>query len=114
MVKAAERAGRIGATAIQVFGDNPTAWRRRAEPPAESAAFRDRLSQHGIGSVAIHAAYLVNLAGPDPLFFQRSVDVLAADLRGAWAFGASYVNVHTGSHRGTSLETGIARVAEGG
>ena len=34
MVKAVERAAAIGATAIQIFGDNPTAWRRRAEPPA--------------------------------------------------------------------------------
>jgi hypothetical protein len=29
MVKAAQRAREIGATAIQVFADNPTAWRRR-------------------------------------------------------------------------------------
>jgi len=113
MVKAVERAHRIGATAIQVFGDNPTAWRRRAEPPSESAAFRQRLADVGIGPVSIHAAYLANLAGPDPGFFERSIDILAADMLGAWAFAARFVNVHVGSHRGTALEVGIARVAEG-
>jgi deoxyribonuclease-4 len=113
MVRAVERAHQIGATAIQVFGDNPTAWRRRAEPPPESAAFRDRVATFGIGPVAVHAAYLVNLAGPDRDFFERSVDVLAADLTGAWAFAARLVNVHIGSHRGTSIEAGIARAAEG-
>ena len=66
MVKAVERAHEIGATALQVFGDNPTAWRRRAEPPTELPAFRERLAALDIGPVAIHAAYLINLAGPEP------------------------------------------------
>jgi deoxyribonuclease-4 len=113
MAKAVDRAQRIGATAIQVFGDNPTAWRRRVEPPPESAVFRERLGRAGIGPVSIHAAYLVNLAGPDPAFFERSVEVLAADMLGAWAFSASFVNVHVGSRRDASVEAGINRVAEG-
>ena len=32
---------------VQVFGDNPTAWRRREEPPPELAAFRERLDALG-------------------------------------------------------------------
>ena len=72
---------RSGATAIQVFGDNPTAWRRRPEPPDDAPAFRERLAERGIGPVAIHAAYLVNLAGPEPVAYERSIEVLAHDLR---------------------------------
>ena len=113
MLKAAERAGEIGATALQIFGDNPTAWRRRAEPPGEQVAFRERLAALGIRSVAVHAAYLVNLAGPDTGFFERSVAILAQDLRSAPAFGACYVNVHTGSHRDAGVDAGTARLAEG-
>jgi deoxyribonuclease IV len=113
MVKAVDRAHEIGADAIQIFTDNPTAWRRRAEPPAELPAFLDRLREHHIGPVAIHAAYLVNLAGPDPDFFERSVELLAIELRGAPTFGARYVNVHIGSHRGDGIEAGIRRVAVG-
>jgi deoxyribonuclease-4 len=113
MVKAVERAAAIGATAIQIFGDNPTAWRRRAEPPAEQAAFRDRLAALDIGPVAIHAAYLVNLAGADEDFFGRSVDILRHDLRAAPGFNARFVNVHTGSHRDTTPEAGIQRLAKG-
>jgi deoxyribonuclease-4 len=113
MVKAVERAKAIGATAIQIFGDNPTAWRRRAEPPAEQAEFRHRLVAYDIGPVAIHAAYLVNLAGADEDFFERSVGVLQRELRAAPGLGASFVNVHTGSHRDTGLDAGIARLADG-
>ena len=45
MVKAVDRAHEIGADALQVFADNPTAWRRRAAPPAEGPAFRERLDR---------------------------------------------------------------------
>ena len=113
LVKAADRAHAIGASAIQVFGDNPTAWKRRAEPPAHLTAFRERLDQLDIRPVAIHAAYLVNLAGSDDAFHARSVDVLVHDLRAAPGFNARFVNVHTGSHRGAGVQAGIERLADG-
>ncbi len=112
MVKAVERARAIGANALQVFGDNPTAWRRRSGPPAELPVFRERLESYDIRPVAIHAAYLVNLAGSDETFAARSMEVLAHELRSAPAFGASLVNVHAGSHRGSTLDVGIGRLAE--
>jgi deoxyribonuclease IV len=113
MVKAADRAVEIGATAIQIFGDNPTAWTRRAEPQRDRAAFRDRLSEHGIAPLVVHASYLINLAGPDDAFFEKSVALLAAELRDAPGIGARYVNIHTGSHRGTGVERGIERLVDG-
>ena len=111
MVTAADRAAEIGADTVQVFSDNPTAWRRRAEPPAELGAFRRRLAILGIQPLVIHAPYLINLAGPDEEFHNRSVAVLAHELRTAQAYGASFVNVHIGSHRGTGPEAGAEQVA---
>ena len=113
MVKAVDRAHEIGASALQVFADNPTAWRRRREPPAEGPAFRARLTGWGIWPVAVHASYLVNLAGPEEDLFGRSVSVLASDLRVAPGFAGRFVNVHVGSHRGSGVETGIERLADG-
>lgn len=113
LLKVAERAGEIGASALQIFSDNPTAWRRRPEPPPEAPAFRRRLAELDIAPLAIHAAYLVNLAGPDEVFFGRSVDVLHHELVHAPAFGARFVNVHAGSHRGTGVEAGVARLVDG-
>ena len=113
MVKAVERAHAIGANALQVFGDNPTAWRRRAEPPKEQPAFREKLRELDIGPVAVHAAYLVNLAGRQADFFERSVEVLKHDVDGAPGFGAQFVNVHAGSHRGAGRILGAAYLAEG-
>jgi deoxyribonuclease IV len=113
LVAAVERAHAVGARTLQIFADNPTAWRRRAEPPADLPAFRERLDALDMGPLAIHASYLINLAGPDDEFRKRSVDVLASELRAARAFGARFVNVHIGSHRLTGLEAGIERFGEG-
>ena len=112
MVKAVDRAAVIGADALQIFTDNPTAWKRRAEPPRELPVYRDRLAALAIGPVAIHASYLINLAGPERGFFERSVDLLAHELRHAPLFAARFVNVHIGSHREAGVTAGIERVGE--
>jgi len=113
LVRAAERAAAIGATTLQIFSDNPTAWRRRADPPPEAATFRRRLKELDIGPVSIHAAYLVNLAGPDDELFAKSVAMVRHEVEHAAVFGARFVNVHTGSHRGSGLEAGVARIVDG-
>ncbi len=113
MVRAAERAHEIGADAVQIFADNPTAWRRRSEPPADRDEWLRLLATYDIEPVAIHASYLVNLAGPADELWERSVALLESELRVAPSFGARFVNVHVGSHRETSVEAGIERVAEG-
>ena len=113
LVGVAERAHQIGASAIQIFSDNPTAWRRRAEAQPEAAAFRQRLLDLDIGPVAIHAPYLVNLAGHDDTLFDKSVELMRHELAHAPDFSARFVNVHTGSHRGSGVASGIARRVEG-
>ena len=113
MLRAADRAAEIRASTIQVFTDNPTSWRRRATLPRDLPAFRDRLTADGIAPLAVHAPYLVNFAGPDPDVFDRSIAVLANELRVAAAWGAQLVNVHLGSHRGSGVEAGVVRVAAG-
>ncbi len=81
--------------------------------PAEGAAFRERLIALDIRPVAIHASYLVNLAGPEGDFFRRSIGLLASELRAAPGFAARFVNVHVGSHRGSGVAAGTARLADG-
>jgi deoxyribonuclease IV len=113
MLKAIDRAVTIGADALQIFTDNPTAWRRRSQPPRELGAFRARLADREIRPVAIHASYLINLPGPDDAARERSIELLATELGGAAAYGARLVNVHIGSHRGTGVDVGTTRLVDG-
>lgn len=113
LLKAAERAQEIGATAVQVFTDNPTAWRRRSEPPAQLREFRDRLRQGGIEQLAVHAPYLVNLCGANEDFWTKSIATMSNELRVGSQYGADFVVMHIGSHRGMGREAGIARLVDG-
>lgn len=110
LIRAAERAAEIGAAGLQIFTGNPTGWRRPAEPPGGLGAFRARYGELGLGPLAIHGAYLSNLATPDGEVRARSLELLAYEWRTAPAFGAFALNVHIGSHRGAGVELGVANV----
>ena len=113
LLKAADRAREIGATAIQVFTDNPTAWRRRQEPPRALAEFRARLAEASIGPIAVHAPYLINLCGGNEDFWHKSIGTVANELRVGSQYGASFVVMHIGSHRGLERDEGIRRLVAG-
>jgi deoxyribonuclease-4 len=111
LLRAARRARQIGATALQIFSDNPTAWRRRPEPPADATQFADFCTRNGIAPVAIHASYLINLAGSTEPFARQSLAGLQHEMQCARGYGATLVNTHIGSHRGAGAEDGLRRVA---
>jgi deoxyribonuclease-4 len=113
LLKAADRAQEIRATAVQIWTDNPTAWRRRQEQPKALAEFRDRLRAGGVRSIAVHAPYLINLCGADEDFWHKSIDTVVNELRVARLYGADAVVMHIGSHRGMGRESGIARLIDG-
>jgi len=112
LVKAARRARQIGATALQIFSDNPTAWRRRAELPADVGAFIAYAAVHGIAPISIHASYLINLAGSAEPFASQSREGLIHELRRAPEYGATLVNTHIGSHRGDGHRAGLRRIVD--
>ncbi len=113
MVKAAELASELGCEAIQVFVSNPTAWRPTAEDPAGCAAFKAATETLALSPVVIHAPYLINLASPDALIWEKSITLLTWTMQRGAQIGASFVVFHTGSHRGSGVEVGIGRIAQG-
>jgi deoxyribonuclease-4 len=111
LLHAGRRARQIGATALQIFSDNPTAWRRRPEPPPDAGAFVAYAAREGIAPIAIHASYLINLAGSFEPFASQSLSGLIYELQRAPEYGASLVNTHIGSHRGGGRDGGLRRIA---
>lgn len=111
-VKAAAIARQIGCNAVQIFASNPTGWRPTADNPTNCAAFAQATRECGLDPVVIHAPYLINLASPDEFIWEKSIVLLRWTLQRGAQLGAKYVVFHTGSHRGTGVEAGIARIAE--
>lgn len=112
LLRAARRSRQIGARALQIFSDNPAAWRRRPEPPLEAPDFIDYGTRAGLRTIAIHASYLINLAGSAEPFASRSRAGLIVEMQRAPSYGASLVNTHIGSHRGLGVGAGLARIAD--
>ncbi len=111
-VRAVHIAQQIGCNAIQIFASNPTGWRPAGDNPAACAAFVQAVRTCELDPVVIHAPYLINLASPDDFIWEKSIALLAWTLRRAALLGARYVVFHTGSHRGSGIEAGIARLAQ--
>lgn len=111
LLRAAERAHVLGASAIQVFTDDPRGWTPRHEAHPEAGAFRARLAAEDV-LLLVHGSYLVNLASPDPEVHARSVERVRQELVTAGALGAAVVTIHVGSHRGSGVATGVERAAE--
>jgi len=112
MIRAAEIAHWLGCNSIQMFASNPTGWRPPAYDTQEDAVFAATALALDLQPVVLHAPYLINLAAPDETNWQKSMALLTWTMQRAASLGARYVVCHTGSHRGTGVEVGIARIVQ--
>ncbi len=108
--KALENADAFGMDSVQLFAQSPRTWRFPDHDPADLEAFRARREELGIGAVAIHAVYLLNLASTKADFYEKSVDTLSKTVDAACAIGAEAVVFHVGSHQGAGFDAGLERV----
>jgi deoxyribonuclease IV len=111
-VKAVQIAQQIGCNAIQIFASNPTGWRPTGDNRAVYTAFVQAARTCELDPVVIHAPYLINLASPDDFIWEKSIALLTWTLQRGALLGARYVVFHTGSHRGSGVEAGIARIVQ--
>ena len=111
--KALENADAFGMDSVQLFAQSPRTWRFPDHDPADLEAFRARREELGIGAVAIHAVYLLNLASTKADFYEKSVDTLSKTVDAACAIGAEAVVFHVGSHQGAGFDAGLERVVPG-
>ncbi len=107
---AIDRAEALGCDAVQVFTQSPRMWRPTQHAPEQVTRFRERRQEAGIGAVVCHALYLVNLASPDPVVYEKSRTAMRASLEAAGAIGAEGVVFHVGSHLGSGFEASLERV----
>jgi deoxyribonuclease-4 len=95
------------AACAQVFLSNPRAWAPPSFADEVAAAFGAAWRGSGLGPLAAHAPYPVNIASADPGTLRRSRRLLTATARTAEALGVDILVVHAGS--GGSASTGVAR-----
>jgi deoxyribonuclease-4 len=104
-----DRAASLGCTAMQIFSRNPRQWRSLNLTSEDAAEFRRRRKDSGIGAVAVHVPYLINLATSYDVLYRKSVQAYIEDIREAHRLGAEYFVTHMGSYKNSTLPAGVAQ-----
>lgn len=101
-----------GAQAIQIFNQNPRAWKPRAYSAEEIAAYHAAIEASDVDALLIHAVYLLNCASDDPAIRANTLRSLIASLRAGDQLGAHAVVLHPGSAKTGDVGAAIARAGE--
>ena len=112
LYKAIDRGTELDAESIQIFNQSPRMWRPTNYGEEDFARFREAREQSAIGSVLIHAVYLLNCASEDPDIRSKSLTSLTHSLRVGDAIGATGVVLHPGSAKTGHVGEAIARAGE--
>ena len=107
--KAVQRGVERGAQAIQIFNQNPRAWKPREYAEEEIAAFAEAMAGSDVDALLIHAVYLLNCASDDEAIRANSLRSLIASLRAGALLGAHAVVLHPGSAKTGDVAQAIAR-----
>jgi deoxyribonuclease-4 len=111
-VQAHERAVERGCEAMQVFNQSPRMWRPTRWKPDDVAEFLELRRHSPVGSVTIHAVYLINPATKDREMRKKSADSLIHALRMGDEIKADGVVLHPGSTVGEPQDEALPRVGD--
>jgi deoxyribonuclease-4 len=106
---AIDRIEAIGGDCVQVFTQSPRMWRPTNHKPESVERFKARRSEAGIGGVVCHALDLCNLATPNEVIYEKSIQAMRNTVDAASAIEADGVIFHVGSHLGAGFEAGLER-----
>lgn len=114
--KAVGRGEELGAQAIQIFNQNPRAWRPSSYTAEQIGAYHEAFAGSQVKALLIHAVYLLNAASDDPEIAAKTLTSLTASLRAGDELGAVGVVLHPGSAKtgpvGPAIERAGAVIAE--
>jgi deoxyribonuclease-4 len=109
--KAVDEAHRVGCDVVQIFTKNNNQWRAKAIGEEDATLFAGALLERKIAHPISHASYLINLASPEPLLREKSIEGMVVELARADQLRIPFVVMHPGAYTTASEEEGIALVA---
>ncbi len=109
--RAVRAAGAVGFETVALFTKNNNQWKAPLLSDLHVAAFREALKETGIVDPVAHTSYLINLASPDLVLWEKSIEALAVEVERCEMLGIPDLVVHPGAHKGGGEEAGVARIA---
>ena len=108
--KAVEIARRVGCDCVQIFTKNNNQWRAKELTDDDVTRFRQALVDLKITHPIAHDSYLINLASPDPLLWEKSIEAFCVELLRAEKLGIRHVVAHPGAFTTSSEQEGLDRI----
>jgi len=102
----------VGANTFQYFTRNPRGSRSKTPDPADIAALRTLMEEHGFAPALAHAPYTYNPAAKEERIRAYTAEAMAEELAMLEALPGSLYNFHPGCHVGQGTEAGIVLIAE--
>lgn len=138
LLEAVSKASQLGCQCLQIFVSPPRAWPkqekliplRSASRPSRSSKtgshpqvptlksqdpseFLRMVQEAGLEAPIAHACYLINLASPDPVLWQRSVDAICLEWARADQLKLDGIVMHPGAHTSASVDDGLENIVRG-
>jgi deoxyribonuclease-4 len=109
---AVHAAHRVGFSTVQVFTKSNNQWKAKPLTESDVMAFKNSLAETGVSDPVGHNSYLINLASPDDVLWNKSIAAMVHEVERGEALGLTDLVAHPGAHVGSGEEAGIGRIVQ--
>jgi deoxyribonuclease-4 len=109
--RAFERARGACCDSFLIFTKSNRQWAAKPFSDDDITFYKNAVAEYAdLHPVSVHAAYLINVASPDPALWEKSYQALKEEVERAAALGISLVTFHPGSYMTSSEHEGLAAI----
>jgi deoxyribonuclease IV len=106
--KAFARAREESCDSFLIFTKSNRQWAAKPLSDDDIALYKNAVIEYAdLHPVSVHAAYLINVASPDPELWEKSYQALKNEVERAGALGADFITFHPGSYMNSSEQAGL-------
>ena len=106
--RAFERARGETCDSFLIFTKSNRQWAAKPLTGEDIALYKAAAAEYpDLKPVSVHAAYLINIASPDPALWEKSYQALKDEVERAGALGTDFITFHPGSYMTSSEQEGL-------
>jgi deoxyribonuclease IV len=106
--KAFARAREESCDSFLIFTKSNRQWAAKPLTDDDITLYKNAVAEYAdLHPVSVHAAYLINVASPDPELWEKSYQALKDEVERAGALGADFITFHPGSYMNSSEQAGL-------
>ena len=114
LYKAFARGEEAGCESMLVFTKSNRQWKAKPITEQDVQKYKEAAAEYDhIYPVAVHASYLINIASPDEVLWEKSYQALKEEVERAAAFELPLLTFHPGSFMKGDEQSGMDKIARG-